>query len=67
MIVAMVLCFNILYAFIASPVGKLSDRIGRKRLILAGWSAYGLIYFGFALADAGWQVFGLYVLYGLYY
>lgn len=67
MIMAMVLCFNILYAFVASPAGKLSDRIGRKRLIIAGWIAYGLIYLGFALADAGWQVFGLYVLYGLYY
>lgn len=66
-IMAMVLCFNILYAFISSPAGKLSDRIGRKRLIIVGWVAYGLIYLGFALADPSWQVFGLYVLYGLYY
>lgn len=67
MIMAMVLCFNIVYAFISGPAGKLSDRVGRKRLIFTGWIAYGLIYLGFALAEAGWQVFGLYVLYGLYY
>jgi MFS family permease len=67
MIMAMVLCFNSIYALISSPAGKLSDRIGRKRLIIAGWGAYGAIYLGFAFADAGWQVFGLYVLYGLYY
>ncbi len=66
-IMVMVLSFNVLYALVSSPAGRLSDRIGRRRVIIAGWIMYGLVYLGFALAGAGWQVFGLYVLYGLYY
>lgn len=66
-IMAMVLLFNIVYAALAGPAGKLSDRIGRRRLIVAGWLMYGLIYLGFALAGAGWQLFALYALYGIYY
>ncbi len=66
-IMAMLLLFNIVYATLAGPAGKLSDRIGRRRLIVAGWLVYGLIYLGFALAGAGWQLFALYALYGIYY
>ncbi len=66
-IMAMVLLFNIVYATLAGPAGRLSDRIGRRRLIVAGWLVYGLIYLGFALAGAGWQLFALYALYGIYY
>jgi MFS family permease len=36
-------------------------------LILIGWGAYGLVYLGFAVAQAGWQVWVLYAVYGLYY
>ncbi len=66
-ILAMLLSFNVLYALISTPAGRLSDRIGRRRLILAGWLIYAVIYAGFALAQAGWQVWALYVVYGLYY
>ena len=66
-IMAMILSFNILYALLSGPAGRLSDRLGRQRLIIAGWAVYGLVYLGFALAGAGWQVFGLYILYGAYY
>lgn len=59
--------FNLLYAVVATPAGALSDRIGRRRLIVAGWAVYGAIYLGFALADAVWQVWVLYIAYGLYY
>jgi len=66
-IMAMILSFNILYALLSGPAGKLSDRLGRQQLIITGWAVYGLVYLGFALAGAGWQVFGLYILYGAYY
>ena len=66
-ILAMLLTFNLVYAFISTPAGRLSDRVGRRRLIVAGWLIYAAIYLGFALAQAGWQVWGLYVVYGLYY
>jgi MFS family permease len=36
-------------------------------LIIGGWLVYAAIYLGFAFAQAAWQVWGLYVVYGLYY
>jgi MFS family permease len=59
--------FNLIYALVSTPAGRLSDRIDRRRLIVGGWLVYAAIYFGFALARAGWQVWLLYVAYGLYY
>lgn len=66
-IMGMLLTFNAIYTVFAGPLGALSDRIGRRRLIIGGWAAYGLVYLGFALVQTGWQVWALYALYGLYY
>lgn len=59
--------FNFTYAGLALPAGILSDRIGRRRVILLGWSIYTLAYLGFAMARSPWQVWILYAFYGLYY
>jgi MFS family permease len=66
-ILMMLIVFNLIYSLVSTPAGSLSDRIGRRRLIIGGWSVYALIYLGFALASQGWQVWALYVAYGLYY
>jgi MFS family permease len=66
-ILVMLVMFNLIYTLVATPAGSLSDRIGRRRLIIGGWLFYALIYLGFAAASEGWQVWGLYVTYGLYY
>lgn len=47
--------------------GALSDRFGRRPLILGGWGVYALVYLGFAVATAAWQVWALFVVYGLYF
>jgi MFS family permease len=59
--------FNLSYGVLALPAGILSDRIGRRLVLLGGWGIYALSYLGFAVAGAPWQVWFLYVLYGLYY
>jgi MFS family permease len=59
--------FNLVYALISTPAGALSDRVGRKRIIAAGWIAYAVIYLGFALAGSGAQIVLLYLCYGAYY
>jgi MFS family permease len=66
-ILGMLITFNLIYTLVSAPAGSLSDRIGRRTLIVGGWLAYGLIYLGFAFAQAGWHVWALYGLYGLYY
>jgi len=66
-IMLMVMTFNLVYALLAGPLGALSDRLGRRRLIIFGWIAYGLVYLGLALSHTGWQVWVLYGLYGIYY
>jgi MFS family permease len=66
-VMLMVMTFNFVYAVLAGPLGALSDKIGRRRLILFGWLAYGLVYLGFAFSQTGWQIWALFGLYGIYY
>ena len=47
--------------------GDLSDKIGRKTLIVAGWVIYAVVYAGFAFIDSEWQAWGLFVVYGTYF
>ena len=66
-IVLMLVLFNATYAAISLPAGKLSDRLGRRRVIAFGWGVYALVYLGFALATNLWQVWLLFAAYGIYY
>ena len=63
----MLMTFTAIYTILSGPLGALSDRIGRRKLIIGGWFAYGLVYLGFALAQTGWQIWMLFGLYGIYY
>ncbi len=49
------------------PGGIVSDRLGRKGVILAGWAIYALVYLGFGLATAAWQAWALFAVYGLFF
>ncbi len=66
-ILIMLAVFNLVITLVATPAGSLSDRVGRRKLIIGGWLVYAAIYLGFALAQQAWQVWILYVAYGLYY
>ena len=47
--------------------GQLSDRLGRKPLIVGGWLLYAAVYFAFAWAGAPWQAWALFAVYGIFY
>ena len=51
----------------STPGGVLSDRFGRRPLIIGGWMVYGLVYLGFAAATATWHAWALFLVYGLYF
>jgi MFS family permease len=58
---------NVVKAVTNTPGGILSDRLGRKPLIVAGWLVYAAVYFAFARAQAAWQAWALFAAYGLYF
>lgn len=49
------------------PGGALSDHLGRKPLILAGWTLYALVYFAFGQATEHWHAWALFLTYGLFF
>ncbi|MDA8157231.1 MAG: MFS transporter [Actinomycetota bacterium] len=66
MIPMVYLLFNLVYSISAVPAGMLADRFGRKRIILAGFVLFAVLYYGFAVASnvrAVWILFGFYGLF----
>jgi MFS family permease len=55
--------YHAVAAIFSIPLGKLSDKIGRKNLLVSGYIAFSLCYFGFAFSN---NMFGLYVVFGLF-
>ena len=59
--------FNAVYAAASIPLGSLSDRIGREKVIVLGWVAYAVAYVGFAWAQTPLVIWFLFAFYGIYY
>jgi MFS family permease len=66
-ITLMLVVFNLTYALVSTPSGILSDKIGRRRVIVIGWTVYALVYLGFALSSTVWHIWLLFASYGIYY
>lgn len=58
--------YNLVSAVLAIPFGKRSDRVGRKRILIAGYITFAAVYFGFAVVTSKWLLAGAFVLYGFY-
>ena len=59
--------FHVVKSASATPGGALSDALGRKGVMTAGWAVYALVYAGFAFASAPWHIWALFCVYGLHH
>jgi MFS family permease len=59
--------FHVVKMLSTMPFGALSDRIGRRGVIVSGWGVYALAYTGFAFARTELHVWLLFAFYGLFY
>lgn len=58
--------FNLVAALISYPSGALSDRFGRKNILLASFVIFLITYTGFAVTHNVFTIGILFIIYGLY-
>ena len=60
--------YNVTYSAISYPVGVLSDKIGRWRIIAVGWAIYVFVYAAIALlpVSSAWGMWPIMAIYGVY-
>jgi MFS family permease len=65
-IILLYVLYNFVYAGTSPSLGQLSDRLGRKVVLIGGLLVFALVYLGFAFATAQWHLWVLFAIYGLY-
>jgi MFS family permease len=58
---------HVVKALASTPGGALSDRVGRKPTLGAGWLLYAAVYAGFAFASDVWHAWALFAVYGVFF
>lgn len=58
--------YNLTGSLLSYPVGKLSDKLGRKKILALGYFLYGIVYLGLGLYSDKAIFIGLFIIYGLY-
>lgn len=58
--------YNLVYALASYPAGVLADKLGFRKIIIAGFLLFAITYAGFAFVTQSWMVFVLFFCYGLY-
>ncbi len=66
MIPIVYLLFNLIYSLSAIPAGIAADKFGKKRVILAGFVLFAILYYGFAVASDTKTIWILFAFYGLF-
>ena len=58
---------HVVKASLSTWGGALSDRLGRRHVIVIGWLLYALVYVGFATAESAWTLVGWFLVYGAFF
>lgn len=65
-IIGVYIFYNLVFALLAYPIGVLADKIGLKKVFIAGLFVFSIVYFGFAFNNNMTVFFLLFFLYGVY-
>lgn len=65
-VIGVYIFYNLVFALLAYPIGIIADRIGLKRIFIAGLFVFSLVYIGFAFNNNLIVFLVLFLLYGLY-
>ncbi|HOC99043.1 MAG TPA: MFS transporter [Myxococcota bacterium] len=60
------LIFNAVSVLLAIPIGSISDKVGRERILVFGYLVYAVVYLGFGYTTDVRVIVGLFATYGLY-
>ncbi|WP_461809894.1 MFS transporter [Faecalimonas sp.] len=58
--------YNITVSILSVPIGKLSDKIGRKQVLATGYVLFTFVYMGFGFATQAGTFVILFVIYGIF-
>lgn len=58
--------YNIIYASVSYPLGRLSDRFGKPQIFITGLIVFSIVYLGFGISREVYLNFFLFGLYGIY-
>jgi MFS family permease len=57
---------NLVSVMVSIPIGSLSDKIGKEKILVVGYFIYAIVYYGFGVTTSIGAIISLFALYGLY-
>lgn len=65
-VISVYIFYNLVYALAAFPLGILADKIGLKKVFIAGIVLFALVYLGMGISNNIYAYYVMFFLYGLY-